>query len=61
MNPITPSRRPQSPRSALRDGVIAALSIVIGGSLGFASVTIAVETGAVPGLSIESFAYPSTS
>jgi hypothetical protein len=59
MNPFAPRRRADTHPGALRDAVIAALSVVIGGALGFAATTLAVETGLVSGLDIDSFGFQS--
>lgn len=59
MNHFTPRPRPATLPQALRGGVIAALSIAAGGALGFACVTIAVETGLVPDLTINTYSSPS--
>lgn len=59
MNLFTPRRRPATLRQALRDGVIAALSIAAGGALGFACTTLAIDNGLVAGLTIDSLPPPS--
>lgn len=59
MFPFTPRPHPATLRQALRGGVITALSITVGGALGFACTTIAIQTGLVPDLNIHTYSSPS--